>query len=709
MTVLRQNEEILFELGGTFDKRILSVSVSSLKSVPRVNFKKIKLSKFQNLEDALKTKNITRILLDEKILETALSETRHTEKELVKSSEFGESKYISPLRKKNVEKEESIEQLAESFQKKDSKEEKKIEEKKIVEEKLIQETDDDLGEQEDEIAVINEKLQEEVRSEIKQEQPVTFNLDAQIVQEEENVILSPSTVSLPPFKEDIISTSGEQTSFVWPPLEHKTGTKKKKNKKNKNLKKPYFLKTDDWVSSEIVKREPEEIRKEEKPVENLAFPWLSSKQDYFGLDDIVQGSLESELLDVENTPIVDNLGEISKKKEEPAVEKFEELIFKNKAFEEESKIIENIRIEEIKLQPGMLKALAPEIPDDLLQINVFKDEPGSVNSNVTFTNPLELPSNIEVSGKAKNMFDKLKGGRLSPVGIILLGGLTATLSYLAWIYVFPEVVSRLDSRHASEKIVIRNLPNKIPAYNKNSALLRKKQILENKKNIQALEQKRNEEENKIALNLITDKDRETSIQTAREALEERLDPFGEEQVLPPVIETSKDVKEEDKPPPEINLERKQVELVGILSTIDKNLALVNVYTVDYSVVPSDDKAARETKLKTSLGMAVPDRVEVSLLDPIEDWYVKQIIKSKSRSDDPMIELVRGDKKFKLKVGQKLLLPEDKPFDEVLAEHLEKYGSKNKSKNEEKVKNSENVKDVDNAKNIKDVKNDDEEE
>ncbi len=701
MTVLRQNEEILSELGGTFDKKILSVSISSLNSVPRVNFKKIKLSKFQNLEDALKTKNITRILLDERILETGLSETRHTEKDLVTFSESGESKYISPLRKKNVEKEESIEQLAESFQKKD------FEEEKVTEEKLIQETEDDLDEQEDEKLVIDEKIQDEIKTEIKQEQPVTFNLDAQIVQEDENVILSPSTVSLPPFKEDIISTSGEQTSFVWPPLEHKIGTKKRKNKKNKNSKKPYFLKTDDQISADVVKEEPEEIKKEKKPVENLTFPWLSSKQDYFGLDDIVQGSLESELLDVEDTPIVDKVEEVSKKKEEPAVEKFEELILKNKTFEEEPKIVENISIEEIKLQPGMLKALAPEIPNDLLQINVFKDEL-SVNSNVTFTNPLELPSNIEVGGKAKNMFDKLKGGRLSPVGIILLGGLTATLSYLAWIYVFPEVVSRLDSRRASEKIVIRNLPNKITGYSKNSALLKKRQTLENKKNVQGVEQKRNEEENKIALNLITDKDRETSIQSAREALEERLDPFGEEQVLPPIIEISKDAKEEDKPPPEITLERKQVELVGILSTIDKNLALVNVYTVAYSVVPNDDKAARETKLKTSLGMAVPDRVEVSLLDPVEDWYVKQIIKSKSRSEDPMIELVRGDKKFKLKVGQKLLLPEDKPFDEILAEYLEKYGSKDKSKNEDKMKNSENVKDVDNAK-AKDVKNDDDEE
>ena len=59
----------------------------------------------------------------------------------------------------------------------------------------------------------------------------------------------------------------------------------------------------------------------------------------------------------------------------------------------------------------------------------------------------------------------------------------------------------------------------------------------------------------------------------------------------------------------------------------------------------------------------PNRLELSLLDPVEDWYVKQISKSKSRTEDPTIDLVKGDKKFKLRVGQKLLLPEEKSTDE----------------------------------------------
>ena len=58
-------------------------------------------------------------------------------------------------------------------------------------------------------------------------------------------------------------------------------------------------------------------------------------------------------------------------------------------------------------------------------------------------------------------------------------------------------------------------------------------------------------------------------------------------------------------------------------------------------------------------MAVPNRLEVSLLDPVDKWYVKQIIKGKAKGEDPVIVLVKGDKKFKLKVGQKVLLPEEK--------------------------------------------------
>ena len=103
---------------------------------------------------------------------------------------------------------------------------------------------------------------------------------------------------------------------------------------------------------------------------------------------------------------------------------------------------------------------------------------------------------------------------------------------------------------------------------------------------------------------------------------------------------------------------------------DKNLALVNVYTAEYTVMADDEKTIRDQALKTALGMAVPNRMEVSLLDPVEDWFVKEISKSKGRGEDPWLELVREDKKFKLKVGQKVLLPEEKTFDQVKQEVLE---------------------------------------
>ena len=154
---------------------------------------------------------------------------------------------------------------------------------------------------------------------------------------------------------------------------------------------------------------------------------------------------------------------------------------------------------------------------------------------------------------------------------------------------------------------------------------------------------------------------------ARESLENRIDPFGQEAVLPKELIQQKMEEQKNTGPLEIPLNRKQIELVGVISANNKNLALVNVYNADYTITEDDDKPAKDSKLKTALSMAVPNRLEVSLLDPVDEWYVKQIIKGKTRGDDPTIELVKGDKKFKLKVGQKVLLPEEKPPEEQKAQ------------------------------------------
>ena len=98
----------------------------------------------------------------------------------------------------------------------------------------------------------------------------------------------------------------------------------------------------------------------------------------------------------------------------------------------------------------------------------------------------------------------------------------------------------------------------------------------------------------------------------------------------------------------------------------------------------DDKLTRETKLKAVLSMAVPNRTEISVLDPLEDWYVKQISKSKSRSDDPTIELVKGDKKFTLRVGQRVLFPEEKLFEQIKQEFIAKQAVLNATQTPEQT-------------------------
>ena len=181
---------------------------------------------------------------------------------------------------------------------------------------------------------------------------------------------------------------------------------------------------------------------------------------------------------------------------------------------------------------------------------------------------------------------------------------------------------------------------------------------------------------------IGESERLVLIEKARESLEGRLDPFEVRRTpaestegIPGITPTSESSTDD------IPLQRKQFELVGVISAENKNLALVNIYVADYAVKSEDDKATRDTKLKTALSMAVPNRIEVSVLDPLEDWYVKQIIKSRSRTEDPMIELVKRDKKFKLRVGQKVLLPEEKTFEQV-KEDLESNPANDSTQNPE---------------------------
>ncbi len=536
--------------------------------IPKVNLKKVKLSKFQNLENKLKNKNLTTIKFNDSLFNLIDKPQQKTKDNI--QTEGGLS--LNPLRKKD------------NSQKKD----------------------------------------------------ITFTLEAQVIQDDENIILSPSIVSMPPLKEDFVSISGNEEIYAWPPINE---NKKKKNKKQKKNK-PYFIGntikekqkvnklkinfTEQKIEKPIEKIEKldttayEKHKKEIEEINESSFPWATNENENTTTGEVFTRSLEDELIDIP----------------QPITESHEDIQATPPLFEN-------------NLNP-IFKAVKSDISQDLL-------------SDI---NKLDFSQNgIEFQGKASSMIDKS-----GPIKIILLGGLTATLAYLLWTNVMPELENYSDStattNQVEEKIIVRDLFSKENRLKAKSIFER---ILKPKNKEKYIEIK-NEEKltgNSIGITPILESDRLSLIERAKSAIEFRRDPFGQEEVLPADFFTQKKKKEEEaaKPLPDIELQRKQVELVGVISTREKDLALVNLYTADYGVRPDDDKEIRETKLKAALAMAIPNRLEVSILDPVDDWYVKQIFKSKSRSEDPTLDLVKGDKKFKLRVGQKLLLPEEKAKEE----------------------------------------------
>lgn len=593
-------------------------------NVPKVNLKRVKLNKLQNLDGALRSKNITTVSLTDSLENLNLPIKRITDE----NQGFDESALLkSPLRKKGEIKKETVsEPIAKN---------------------------------------------------------VTFNLEAQIVQDDENVILSPSIISLPPLNDDVISSSGDKSSYVWPPVTQKSKDapseylykKKTKNKKikkgkepsTKRLKKPYFISEKQaevpakvlpvQEKQPIIKIEKislDEHNKEIEEIQSSAFPWGATPIEQLSVDDIFHGGLESELVDTPKDTVIESV--VEKPVINETINDFnDDEPFKINRGEQNTDDLNVLYNQDEKpTQTPIFKAVKSEIPPDL-----YSDVNSSING-------------IELQGKASKMFDNYNTNSSGPIKVIILGGLTITLAYLVWSYLLPNLQTMSTSTNESsyQKVVVRDLFNKKNKLTKGTALNPK---LVDEKTIEAGKttevgktiEEPLPEQDPNSISPITENDRLTLIQRAREAIQGRLDPFGQEEVLP--YETIAKKKEEDAPPkplPDIELQRKQVELVGVISTKDKNLALVNVYTVDYAVRPEDEKEAREVKLKAALSMAVPNRVEVSLLDPVEDWYVKQIVKSKSKNEDPTINLVKGDKKFKLRVGQKVLLPEEKVLNEV---------------------------------------------
>ena len=555
----------------------LSVSLEDIKSrIPRINLRKIKLGKTNNLEKLLKEKNITRVLLDDTLysLEVVSKEALATEKPMV-----------SVLRKR---------------------------------------TDVD-----------------------KREKQVTFSMKAEAAQEEENVIFSPSDVSMPPYKEDVLSTSGEPKSLAWPPVPDEKASEKKEEKKEevkkeeaekepdevKKKKKPYFLSLPDEVE------EQKSIEKENQPKEEtpVGFPWGDESKNYEGLDTLFSGGLESELLGMpKNLP---SRQEIS---HEPDLED----LTKEKKQETEHFFPQDsstVSIEDIKVH-----ALFPQFQEGIIPF----DTPNKTN---VIENKLEtkvLSKDDKLKRRTKTMFGKLK---LSPISIILIGGTAATLGYLMWV---NNSTNQYGVPPQGEQTV--------------RTLFKQKHVLKKSLGV-AGEAEVLESEDKLAFKPINEAQRLSLIQMAREAIESRIDPFGFESFLPK-LETAKKADTKPKEPGEVGLSRRQVELVGVISTSERNLALVNVYTVEYSVKINDDKETRSTALKGALSMAVPNRIEISVLDPVEDWFVKSIHKSESRTEDPYIILVRDQEQFNLKVGEKVLLPEDKTFEDIVLE-MEEEGNK----------------------------------
>lgn len=597
MVDLKSRSNIDANLEGLFNKHLVSISVSQIKKgVPRVNFKKIKLSKVKNLDDLLNKRNITNVYLDDSLLGLNLSFKREIADTQYSSTEFK----LNPLRKKidhdlPVLNSQADTQLEE-------------EEKRAMTSKLP--------------FVSGELPKEGNKETIEKEEQVpapSFNLEAQISQNEENVIYSPSTVSLPPEVSDVISSTGEQSDFIWPPpqkqevREEKDDITKQKKKKTKKKSKSYFL-----------------IKEEQQKEKPAGFPWMSSTEDYEGLDVLYHGGLESELVDPKD---------IGKKHEESKPEQ------KDKEIDELYKRQSEAPMAQAQVK---FKAFVPNIPSEILQetkiLPVFKD----IKPRATLDKGDKVNFGV---GKVEKMLGRFGGLKITPIRIVVYGGIAATIGYLIFNQFYPNV--RMPVIQQQDDLAFKNIFKKTTQFKKSDVPIKKEEV------------------DSIVFKPITESQRLALIQKARESIAGRLDPFGQENVLKSIPPEKRQEIADEKGPIDFPKQRKQVELVGIVSSKDKNLALVNVYTADYTLSEEDGKKEEENKLRLALSMAVPNRLEVSILDPVEDWNVKLISKSKSRSEDPVIELVKGDKKFKLKVGQKVLLPEEEKPEEELKEEPEK--------------------------------------
>lgn len=598
MVDLKSRSNVDVQLEGLFNRYLVSVSVSQIKKgVPRVNFKKIKLSKVKNLDDLLNKKNITSVYLDDSLLRLNLSFKRE-----IAERQYGEtkSKYLNPLRKKVDH--DTVHKLPQS------------QAQPLQEESILPFIPED----------------KEIKEKQEAKKDVTFNLEAQISHDEENVIYSPSTVSLPPEISDVISSTGEQSDFIWPPpqkqevREGEGEITKQKKKKTKKKNKSYFL-----------------IKEEQQKEKPASFPWMTSKEDYEGLEDLYHGGLESELVDPKD---------VGKKHEESLAGKVEGK--KESKPEQLDKEIDELykRKSEVQMTPAQVifKAFAPNIPPGILQetkiLPVFKD----IKPRATLDKGDKVNFGV---GKVEKMLGKFGGLKITPIRIIVYGGIAATIGYLIFNQFYPNV--RMPLVQQQDDLAFKNIFKKTTQLKKSDSTVKKEEV------------------DSIVFKPITESQRLALIQKAKESIAGRLDPFGQESVLKSIPSEKRQEIAEEKGPVDFPRQRKQVELVGIVSSKDKNLALVNVYTADYTLSEEDGKKEEENKLRLALSMAVPNRLEVSILDPVEDWNVKLISKSKSRSEDPVIELVKGDKKFKLKVGQKVLLPEEEKPEEGLKEESEK--------------------------------------
>ena len=460
--------------------QLTSISVSNFKSnIPRVNFRKIKLNRFQSLYSNFKSKNITQLYPDEKFLEFNLP-IRKTES-AVTSNEIS----VNPLRKKkNDEEEENI----------------------IIEESVLEpESLENLGNLEN----------------LESKKDITFNLEAEIVHEDENMLLSPTFPATPQIKDDLVSSSGEGVSFVWPPVLEKKIKKKTKHKKIK--KKPYFLSAE----SKPLKQSEEKSKKIESKISDTSnFPWALTQNDNPPIEEIFRGGLESELLDVPEKI------EVKEQKEEKIKAPFTgEVVY---------------------------KALFPNVSFESLPEHMIND---SLKNIGWFSKSLDKFNNLEfgivVTGKNEKKNEKRVGAmfekfsyKLTPIRIIILGGAVATLGYSVWNYLLPII----NSNQVSNKVIVRDLfktknihANGKTLVEKNEDKLQMSELLDGK-----------------SFSPITEDERQSLIQMARESLENRLDPFGQEAVLPKEVIQQK-LEEQMTGPLEIPVSRVQLELVGVIS------------------------------------------------------------------------------------------------------------------------------------------------